>query len=175
MTYQVQSNHVLLLLRLDKATQQEEKVTKADSRIRDIPHLHCQKSDKEIKLHNCNMYAEDLGQTQAVSMVSNSVSVNLYEPRLVDFVFFLVISLTPLSSSIFLLLASRKAAGAQGIMFQTTLKLELATLAKQPSQKALRILLYLPSIRSTYHSVCLYVDAINFIKFYMLACHVLTD
>ena len=58
------------------------------------------------------MYAEDLGQTQAVSMVSNSVSVNLYEPRLVDFVFLLVISLTPLSSSIFLLLASRKAAGA---------------------------------------------------------------
>jgi hypothetical protein len=41
-------------------------------------------------LNNHNIYAEDLGQTYTGSLIVVSVSVNLYNPRLVDFVCFLV-------------------------------------------------------------------------------------
>ena len=36
------------------------------------------------KLQNCNIYAECLSQSQAGSLLVSSVSVTLYEPRLVD-------------------------------------------------------------------------------------------
>lgn len=42
------------------------------------------------------MYAEGLGQTHASSLVDGSVFVSFCEPRLVDSVSFLVVSLTPL-------------------------------------------------------------------------------
>lgn len=45
------------------------------------------------------MYAEGLDQSHAGFLVG-SVSVSPYEPRLVDFVDFLVLSLTPLTATI---------------------------------------------------------------------------
>ena len=40
------------------------------------------------KLYNCNIQVQGLGQAHAGSLVGGSVSVSLYEPRLVDSVFF---------------------------------------------------------------------------------------
>ena len=44
------------------------------------------------------IYAEGLGQTHVGSLIVGSVSVTLYEPKLVDSVGFLMMSLTPLAS-----------------------------------------------------------------------------
>ena len=50
---------------------------------------------------------QGLGQAHAGSLVSGSVSVNRCEPRLVDSVGFLVVSLTPLAPTILLPLLQR--------------------------------------------------------------------
>ena len=52
-----------------------------------------------IKLHNCYIYAEGLGQSHAGSLIDSSVSVSSYEPRLLDSVGFLVMPLTSLALS----------------------------------------------------------------------------
>ena len=54
------------------------------------------------KLYNCNIQVQGLGQAHAGSLVGGSVSVSLYEPRLVDSVFFYIISFTHLALIILL-------------------------------------------------------------------------
>ena len=51
-------------------------------------------------LDNCNIYAENLGLAHACALVGGSVSMSLYEPRLVDSVSFFVVSLTLLAPTI---------------------------------------------------------------------------
>ena len=47
-----------------------------------------------------HIYAKGIGQFYTGSLVVDSVSVNPCEPRLVDFVDFLVVSFTPLASTL---------------------------------------------------------------------------
>ncbi|KAL6039944.1 hypothetical protein STEG23_016890, partial [Scotinomys teguina] len=44
-------------------------------------------SHKRTKLHNCDIYVECLGQSHAGFLVVGSLSVNPYEPRLIDSVY----------------------------------------------------------------------------------------
>lgn len=53
-------------------------------------------SPMKTKLQNCYISTESLGESHACSLVGGSVSVSLYELRLVDSVGFLMVSLTPL-------------------------------------------------------------------------------
>ena len=52
-------------------------------------------------MHNCNKYIKGLGQTHAGSLVVGSASSMPYEPRFVDFVGFLIVSLSFLAPTIF--------------------------------------------------------------------------
>jgi hypothetical protein len=61
----------------------------------------------KTQLHNCYICAEGLGPFHACSLISSSVSVSRYGPRLVGSVCFLVVSLTPLAPSILLPLFHR--------------------------------------------------------------------
>lgn len=54
----------------------------------------------KTKLCNCNICVEGLGQSNAGSLVGGLVSVNHYVPRLIDYVHFLVLSLTFLAPTI---------------------------------------------------------------------------
>lgn len=56
----------------------------------------------KIQLHNSYICAESLVLTHFCSLVGSSLPVNLYEPRFIDSVGFLVVSLTPLSPPILL-------------------------------------------------------------------------
>ena len=53
----------------------------------------------KTQLHNCYVYAEGLGLSHTLWLAS-SVSLHSYGPRLVDYVCFLVVSLTALGSII---------------------------------------------------------------------------
>lgn len=55
---------------------------------------------RKLSYTKCNMYAEGLGQSYAVSLIVGSISVSPYEQRLVDSVGFLVLSLNPLGSAV---------------------------------------------------------------------------
>ena len=58
------------------------------------------RSPTRRQLHKCNICAQGLGESCAGSLVVGSVSVSPYEPKLVDFVGFLVLSLSPLAPTI---------------------------------------------------------------------------
>lgn len=77
-----------------------ERVLKAGKRVRESLCSYCYESHKKTKIHNSNIYAEGLGQSHAGFLVVGSVSVRSYENRLVDSVDILVVSLTPLASTI---------------------------------------------------------------------------
>lgn len=59
------------------------------AKVRDSSCTHCYNSHKMTKLHNFNMYSEDLGQSHADSLVVSTVSVSPYESRLIGFRVFL--------------------------------------------------------------------------------------
>jgi hypothetical protein len=56
----------------------------------------------KTKPHICYICAEDLGLSRGCSLLTGSVSVSPYEPRLVDSVGFLALSLTSLAPLILL-------------------------------------------------------------------------
>ena len=76
------------------------RVPKVRKRVRDSPCSHCYESYNRTKLHNCDIYAEGLGQSHAGAPVVDSVPVSSYEPRLADSVSFLVVSLDPVASTV---------------------------------------------------------------------------
>jgi hypothetical protein len=82
------------LLRLDKATQQNEWVPKAGKRVRDSFCSHFSEYHTKNKIHNCTICTEGLGQPHSGSLVLGSFSVSPSEARLVDAMGFLVVSLT---------------------------------------------------------------------------------
>lgn len=67
-----------LISRLDETTQWEEKSSKR--RPKRQRHSHYCKSNKTMKLHNHNLYTEDLVQTQTGSALVPSVSLSPCEP-----------------------------------------------------------------------------------------------
>lgn len=81
------------LIKIGQGNQVTEKVSK----IKQQCQKHCYNSNKKIKLHNCRICVEGLGQ-QGLCMVVQSVSP--YEYRLVDSVYFLVVCLTSMAAII---------------------------------------------------------------------------
>ena len=61
-------------LKLDNATQDENRVPKGSKRVRDSPLLPLLESHRKTKLYNCSIYAEGLGQSHAGSLVVGPVS-----------------------------------------------------------------------------------------------------
>lgn len=49
------------------------------------PSFHFWESNRNTKLNNCNIFAVDLLQTLADSVITTSVSVSCYNPCLMDF------------------------------------------------------------------------------------------
>ena len=80
------------------------RIPKASKRVGDSSSSHYQGSHTRIKLHNCHIYAECLGQFHAGFPTVGSVFVRPSEARLVDGISFLVESLTALAPIILLLL-----------------------------------------------------------------------
>lgn len=72
----------------------KKKVPKTGKSVTDSPAPTVRSSAKKTKLHNLNIYAEDLRQTHTGSLIVSSVSMNFYEHCLVDFVGFLVVPMT---------------------------------------------------------------------------------
>ena len=54
-----------------------------------------EESHKKTKLHNHNVYAEDLAQTHVGSVIIRSVCMSPYDPWVIDLVGFLVDILDP--------------------------------------------------------------------------------
>lgn len=98
MLYQVAAR----LLRMEESTQQEKGVPRVGNRVKDSSISLCQQSQKKIKPHNCNTWAEGPDQSNASYLVVCSVSVSSQEPRSVDFVHFPMVSLVSLSPIILL-------------------------------------------------------------------------
>jgi hypothetical protein len=72
----------------------------AGKRVQDSPNSHSLEPHKETKLHDCNIYVGSLGHTHTGSLMVISVSLSPYEPRAVDSMDFLVVSLTCLAHTV---------------------------------------------------------------------------
>jgi hypothetical protein len=64
---------------------------KLEKRVKDRPCSHCYEFYKKTKLHNCNIYIEDLGQAHAGSLIGGSGFMCPSESRIVDSVYFPVV------------------------------------------------------------------------------------
>lgn len=61
-------------------TQEKKKIPMHRQKSLRHPQSHCQESYKNIKLHNCKVYAEDLAQAHKRSVFVSSVSVSPMNP-----------------------------------------------------------------------------------------------
>ena len=88
-----------LSLRSNQAVPVEEGDPVAGGRVRDSPCSNCQGTPMKTKLHMCYKCVGGLGPVSAWSLVSGSVSVSPHEPRLIDSVGLLAVSLTLIACS----------------------------------------------------------------------------
>ena len=83
-----------------KQSSRRTRVPEVDRSIRNSPRFFCKESHRNTKLHNYITYTDGIGQTHKGSLIVDSVSVSLYEPRFIDPMGFLVVSLTSLAPSV---------------------------------------------------------------------------
>jgi hypothetical protein len=69
--------------KLGDATQWKEKASKSRPKSQRYTLSHCLESHKNTKLHNHNIYVEELVKTQAGSMIAASFSMIPFKPCLV--------------------------------------------------------------------------------------------